>query len=208
MSYLRKLERALSYAPVELLVKAGGMVTEKGITYSNRNDHTHRLTDCDLVRVNAGRRTPLNAVSVRSTESFRELLEAAVDLAEVDPYDVEDTKRHEDRHAEVLRALGLPCVFEVVMLKVAADEEALRAGRIQKAFQPHMVPGQMVVPKIIMGAMNMRPEDPSEGDLAAAVSYGYQGAQDVGNRIIQYVDSPGAMRPILMPLTYVSGSSA
>jgi hypothetical protein len=159
MPYIEKLERALSYAHVELLAKD-------------------------------------------TTEELRDLLQAVVDLAEVEPYDVENIVCHEDRHAEVLRALGLPYVFEVVMLKLVANEQDLDSGYFLKAFIPRAVVGEVVVPKIVMGALCARPEVPSEGDMATVLSLGYQGVQDVGDRILRYIELPGAMSPIRLPLSY------
>ncbi len=207
MSYHDDLERALLYAPAELFDTSGGMVAENGsVTYTNKMDHTQRLGDSAKIKVNFDYTTPLNSVSVEYPEDLDNLLRAAVDVVGgVDNYDFENTVIHEEGHAEVFRrSMGATaCRFEVQMMKWADTQADLEAGRLRVYFRPSTQAPNIVTPKIILASMYARPVDPSDDDNSAIESCGYQGVQDVGDRLIRYSRRQRSVKPIFLPLSYI-----
>ena len=202
-NYEKELLGALEYTPVEILSLSASLVHEDGVdTSHNRHNLVAAFDDDFVLGVNMGWRTPLNSVAVSGEEEFAQMLEIAVDLANVQGYDIEDTVRHESGHTEAWKSVGATtCRYEVSMVKIAYSEEELQAGKYEVGFQPRSLATDILVPKLAVAAMNVRPYDPSEPDVAAATSLGYSGVQEIGDRILRY-NKEHPDRPLLLPLSY------
>jgi hypothetical protein len=204
-----ELSVATEYSPVYLYTDPAEQtaLTPEEIRAATPLHRYAALSDYDTILLRHDGYDPTDdyKVSVDNPQDFARLLKAAVEHFGVEGYDLEGSLEHESRHADAWHALGAEsCVYSVEVSRYATSAEAFYKGDVaQTTFTPGVhTAGNLRVPMIGLVSMNLRPIDPSPGDMSKVYSLGIKDVSQAARRIQGFNDTHPDGPRLLLPLSY------